>query len=145
MNREQLSVAPDFLLGRGEENAIDISLLKTIRGWDIRNPKALSEIVSEMLATYREAQKRAVLAYPLERIHFEVSLIQDRVGAEFLLTQSPEHGAEVRAHATAHPHVSQRTHAITRYCARSHTHSHSPAAHDTHRASALSPRTHAAL
>lgn len=131
-------MAPDFLLGRGEENAIDISLLKSIRAWDIRNPKALSEIVSEMLATYREAQKRAVLAYPLERIHFEVSLIQDRVGAEFLLTQSPEHGAEVRTHSDAPACTLAST------CARSHVHSlpaHLHHTQHTQRQPPLSPLT----
>ena len=95
-NLDQPHIPPDFLLGKGEEAFINLTALKTLKKWDIRQSRALLEIVTEIVAAYKETQKQAVVAFPSERIHFEVSLIQDRPGTEFLLTQSLEHGAEVR-------------------------------------------------
>ena len=84
------------MLGRGEEGLVELGALKSLKNWDIGQPRSLVEIVSELMQCYKETQKRAVLAFPSERIHFELSLIQDRPATEFLLLQSPEHGAEVR-------------------------------------------------
>lgn len=92
---DQPHVPPDFLLGKGEEGRIDITTLKSLKNWDIRQPRSLLEVVSEMLNIYKDSQKQSVLAFPSERIHFEVSVVQDRPGVEFLLTNSSDYGAEV--------------------------------------------------
>lgn len=92
---DQPHIPPEILLGKGEEMLISLHSLKSLKSWDLRRARSLTDIVTDLYTQYKDRQKAAVLGFASERIQFEVSLVQDRAGTEFLLTESLEHGPEV--------------------------------------------------
>jgi len=97
LNADAPYLPPDFIFSKGEEFALNASLstFRFSRSWSTKNPKALAEAVTEIVAAYKDLNRRSVLQYPSERIQFECSTIQEMPGVEFLLAKTAHQEPEI--------------------------------------------------
>jgi len=84
-NVSQPIMAPDFILEEGDEFAIPIEKIHSLKRWKAENPDGLLDIILEMKQVYKDYQKSLVKNLQNTRMQFEFSTLESMKDVEFLL------------------------------------------------------------